>query len=236
MTQRLAVVLFDLDGTLVDHHAATEAALHAWLPAYGLSRDDIEALRPTWASLEQRHHGAWEAGQISFTEQRRRRIRDFLLVIGHGSPERRLDAVFAEYLACYQAAWTAFGDAAPALRRVTAAGLRTAVLTNGDQVQQTAKLAATGLRGLCGPVFASSQLPAAKPDRRAYLHVCHSLLVQPDQVLMVGDNYELDVLSAQAAGLSAIHLDRSGPVESASGRITTLDDLSLDAHHSEPTS
>jgi putative hydrolase of the HAD superfamily len=223
----LAVVLFDLDGTLVDHHAATKAALHAWLPAYGLSRDDIEALRPTWASTEQRHHGAWEAGQISFIEQRRRRLRDFLPVIGQDVPEDRLDAVFAEYLACYQASWTAFDDAAPALTRVTEAGLRTAILTNGDHTQQTAKLAATGLLSRCGPVFASSQLPAAKPDPRAYHHVCRYLAVDPDQVLMVGDNYHFDVLAARAAGLSAIHLDRTAAQSaSAGGRISTLLDLS----------
>jgi putative hydrolase of the HAD superfamily len=227
VTQRLAVVLFDLDGTLVDHHAATKAALHAWLPGYGLSRDDIEALESTWATIEQRHHRAWEAGQISFTEQRRRRLRDFLPVIGQDPPDHRLDAIFAEYLACYQASWTAFDDAAPALARVTAAGLRTAILTNGDQTQQTAKLAATGLLDRCGPVFASSHLPAAKPDPRAYRHVCRHLAVAPDQVLMVGDNYDFDVLAARAAGLSAIHLDRSAASSApAEGLISTLRDLS----------
>jgi putative hydrolase of the HAD superfamily len=226
VTQRLAVVLFDLDGTLVDHHAATKAALHAWLPGYGLTRADIDALEPTWASVEQRHHGAWEAGLVSFTEQRRGRLRDFLPVIGQDVPEDRLDAVFAEYLACYQASWTAFDDAAPALARVAAAGLRTAILTNGDQAQQTAKLAATGLLDWCGPVFASSHLPAAKPDPRAYDHVCRRLGVKPDQVLMVGDNYDFDVLAARAAGLSAVHLARSaGQAAPAEDSITTLHEL-----------
>jgi putative hydrolase of the HAD superfamily len=43
---------------------------------------------------------------------------------------------------------------------------------------------------------------------------------------MVGDNYEIDILGARAAGLSAIHLDRSarhpGPDRE---RISTLNDL-----------
>jgi putative hydrolase of the HAD superfamily len=43
---------------------------------------------------------------------------------------------------------------------------------------------------------------------------------------MVGDNYELDVLAARAAGLSAIHLDRSADrSEPAGDRISTLHDL-----------
>lgn len=120
----------------------------------------------------------------------------------------------------------AFGDAAPALRRVAAAGLRTAVLTNGDQAQQTAKLAKIGLLDLCGPVFASSGLPAAKPDRRAYLTACDRLGVGPAEALMVGDNYELDVAAARAAGLPAIHLARAaGSPGSGHGQISTLHDL-----------
>lgn len=225
MPQSLAAVLFDLDGTLIDHDAAAAAALRAWLPSYGLSPGEIEALIPVWSVLEQRHYPAWRAGQITFQEQRRRRIADFLTVIGQPAPASRLDAIFAGYLTRYEAAWTPFRDAAPALRRVRAAGLRTGLLTNGDQEQQTAKLAASGLAELCGPVFASSDLPAAKPDRRAYLEACRRLHHSPDQVLMVGDNYDLDVVAARSAGLTAIHLDRYGNQAHASDRISTLHDL-----------
>jgi putative hydrolase of the HAD superfamily len=100
MPQHLAAVLFDLDGTLVDHQAATAAALRAWLPSYGLRQEDIEAAIPVWCGLEQQHP-AWQAGQISFAEQRRRRIRDFLPAIGQVVQAGQLDAVFAGYLTCY---------------------------------------------------------------------------------------------------------------------------------------
>ena len=226
MPQDPVAVLFDMDGTLLDHESATAAALRAWLPSYGLSHEDIEAVIPLWSDLEHRHYPAWRAGEISFQEQRRRRIRDFLPAVGRTVQAAQLDAVFAEYLTCYEAAWAAFDDAAPALQRIAAAGHRIGVLTNGDQAQQTAKLAAIGLLDLCGPVFASSQLPAAKPDRRAYIEACRRLHVGPAHALMVGDNYELDVLAARAAGLSAIHLDRSADrSEPAGDRISTLHDL-----------
>jgi putative hydrolase of the HAD superfamily len=227
--EHLAGVLFDLDGTLVDQAGAAVAALHAWLPSYGLSADEIEALIPLWFDLEQRHYPAWLAGDITFQEQRRRRLRDFMPAVGTVVAADRLDAVFADYAACYRAAWTAFDDAAPALRRVASAGLHIGVLTNGNQDQQTAKLRATGLLALCGPVFASSELPAAKPDPRAYLEACRRLHLAPAQVLMVGDNYEVDVAAAQAAGLQAIHLDRSSAGPSTGGdALGSLHDLLAD--------
>jgi putative hydrolase of the HAD superfamily len=54
MPQHPAAVLFDLDGTLLDHESAAAAALRAWLPSYGLSRQDIEAAISLWADLERR--------------------------------------------------------------------------------------------------------------------------------------------------------------------------------------
>ncbi len=125
-------VLLDLDGTLLDHEATVTAALRAWLPTYGISEVEAVALVPVWIALEQEHYPAWRAGEISFQEQRRRRLRDFLPVIDRSAIEDGLDAIFAEYLLGYERGWVAFDDAEPALRRVAANGLRVGVLTNGQ--------------------------------------------------------------------------------------------------------
>jgi putative hydrolase of the HAD superfamily len=222
----LAAVLFDLDGTLLDHDTSSATAIRSWLPAYGVAPSDIKAAIPHWLELEQQHYPAWRAGEITFSEQRRRRTRDFFAALGIPIRAEELDAAFAHYLVGYEAAWTAFDDAAQALHRVAACGLRIGVLTNGDLAEQTAKLAAIGLFDHGGPVFASSALPAAKPDRRAFAEACRCLDVHPAQALMVGDNYEIDVLGARAAGLSAIHLDRSARhPDPDRERISTLNDL-----------
>jgi putative hydrolase of the HAD superfamily len=224
----LAAVLFDLDGTLLDHDAAAAASVRSWLSSYGMAERDVAAAIPQWFEISRPHYAAWQAGEISVEEQRRRRTSDFFGALGIPVLAADLDAAFAQYQAGYRAAWTAFDDAAPALRRVQARGLRVGVLTNGNRTQQTAKLTATGLIGLCGPVLASSDLPAAKPDRRAFAEACRLLGVCPGQVLMVGDDYENDFLSERAAGLFAIHLDRSAASPPAGrDRISTLGDLPL---------
>jgi FMN phosphatase YigB (HAD superfamily) len=72
----LRAVLLDLDGTLVDHEGAAAEALRRWLPPLGVSvTDDVVAL---WAAVQERHLVGWREGRISFAEQRRRRLRDFL--------------------------------------------------------------------------------------------------------------------------------------------------------------
>jgi putative hydrolase of the HAD superfamily len=180
-----------------------------------------------WLAAEQRHFPAWRSRRITFAEQRRRRLRDFLPVIGlRVGSDAELDQVFAGYLSCYEAAWTAFDDVDAALGQLHRRGVRVAVLTNGTVEQQHAKLTRVGLAGRVGPVVTAEELTAGKPDPGAYLAVCRRLELPPQDVLHVGDLHDLDVLAPRAAGLRAVHLDRldQGPHDEQS-RITSLRDL-----------
>lgn len=204
-------LLLDLDDTLVDHRGASERGLRAWLSGLGLAQtpDELEHHVERWFVLEARHYERAQRGEVSYVEHRRARIRDFLP--GWDLADDTLaDDVYAGFLGCYRAAWRAFDDAAAAIGRARAAGLPVGILTNGQLPIQTEKLRRTGLLRADVPVFASSVLPAAKPDRRSYLTACASLGAEPAATLMVGDSLCHDVVGAQQAGLQARLLDRYG--------------------------
>jgi putative hydrolase of the HAD superfamily len=204
-------LLLDLDDTLVDHRGAADRGLRSWLTGLGLAEtpSELESHVERWFALEARHYERAQRREISYTEQRRVRIREFLP--GWDLADDALaDDVFAGFLGCYQAAWRAFDDAAETVERALAAGLKVGVLTNGQLEIQTEKLRRTGLLHADVPVFASSALPAAKPDRRSYLAACEALGVAPGATLMVGDSVRHDVVGAQRAGLRALLLDRHG--------------------------
>jgi putative hydrolase of the HAD superfamily len=169
---------------------------------------------------------AWRERRISFAEQRRRRLRDFLPAVGIRYAERDLDAIFEGYLREYEAAWTVFPDVAGALTAIAEQGLVTAVLTNGTVEQQHHKLARVGLAGRVGPVFTVEDLGVAKPDPAAFRLACARWGLDPATVLSVGDRHDLDVLPARRAGLRAVLLDRhdEGPYDETE-RVTTLHDL-----------
>lgn len=222
----LAAVVFDLDDTLFDHYGSATQALETWFPALGgaCTPELVEA----WFEAEQRHFPAWRDGLIAFDEQRRRRMRDMLVLLD--LPPRSgagLDALFADYLAAYQRTWRGFDDVGGALDAVADAGLRTAILTNGPDELQNAKLAAIGLARRVGPVVTAEGLGIGKPNLEAYARLCAALGLEPASVLYVGDDYELDVVAARSAGLRAVHLDRRGTgPHHESARIETLRDLS----------
>lgn len=73
-------MLFDLDDTLLDHEAAVLRALHEWLPALGVTV--TPELVAHWHAVTERHLEDWRLRRIDFSEQRRRRMRDFLPALG----------------------------------------------------------------------------------------------------------------------------------------------------------
>lgn len=210
-----AVVLFDLDGTLVDHDRALRQGLTLWLTGRKLATEQqcAEGLVELWDEVAERHFPAFRAQEITFQEQRRRRLRDFLPFVSveiEGLDDAALDAIFEDYLEHYEAAWRAYADVMPCLAALGALGLRLAVLTNGDQSQQEQKLQRTGLRAHFEMVMASSELKTAKPRHEAFLLACTRLGAEPGTVLYIGDRLDVDAQAASAAGLRGVWLDRRG--------------------------
>jgi putative hydrolase of the HAD superfamily len=199
-------VLLDLDDTLMDHAGAVSAALRLWLP--GLD----DTLVTAWNDIQERHLIDWRARRITFPEQRRRRLRDFLPLLNVAVPDEpeALDRIFDGYLREFERSWRAFDDVDGMLASLAAAGLATAVLSNGTIEQQNDKLTRVGLAGRVGPVFTAESLGVAKPDAGAFLEACSRWGMPPDAVVNVGDRYDLDVVGARGAGLRAVFLDRNG--------------------------
>ncbi len=227
MNPPVRAVIFDLDGTLFDHEGSAAEALRHWLPQLGVTPD--EAIIDTWFAIEEGHHPTWVAGEVGLAEMRRRRLRQFLPTLGlEPGGSEMLDALFAGYLDCYRRAWVRFDDVEAAITTLSEADIQMAVLTNGPDELQQAKVEAIGLAGRVGPVFTAEALGEGKPATSAYLTVCRHLRADPPRVLHVGDRYDLDVLAPRSAGLQALHLDRSdkGPHRETE-RIRRLDQLSL---------
>ncbi|MBO0699011.1 MAG: HAD family hydrolase, partial [Zavarzinella sp.] len=184
----IEAVLFDVDGTLVDHRSA---ARHAIIAAAGdlVPAADREALTERWLTLERRAMDDYLAGALSFAEQRRRRVR--ALAAEFGLRLGDVDAWFARYLEAYECSWRAFPDARPTLRRLRGR-FDLGVVTNGDSGQQRRKLAAVGLEPLLPLVVVSGDVGAAKPAPEIFHAACARLDLPPARVAFVGDDYETD--------------------------------------------
>lgn len=221
------LMLFDLDGTLVDHDAAELAAITGWISdaAFPARVNGVPSER-VWRNVSEAAFPDYFAGRTTFVEQRRIRIRSFLPLMGvdvTDMNDQDLDAQFHEYRHRYENAWRPFPDVVACLTSL-ASTHRVAVLTNGDQAQQDDKMERTGLNALVETTIASSTLGFTKPDTAAFHAAVASLRATPSTTVYVGDRLDIDAQAASAAGLTGIWLNRTGDGQDPVGirTITTL--------------
>ena len=102
-----------------------------------------------------------------------------------------------------------FGDAAPALRDLRAAGHGLVVVSNWDCALPD-WLGGVGLLELVDGVVTSAEVGVAKPDARVFRRALELANARPEEAVHVGDSPDNDVEGARAAGIRAVLLRRNG--------------------------
>jgi putative hydrolase of the HAD superfamily len=199
-------VLFDVDDTLVDHRSAQRAGLAALLAADGLDAD--EAAQARWGELVDATFARYLAGELSFVEQRRVRIR---AMTGRELDDGEADSWVARNVAGFEAALTVFDDVLPTLDRLRAVpGLRLGAFSNVDGDFTRRKLGLVGVLDRFDVVLGVEEVGAPKPAPEPFWALCRALGVEPSEAVHVGDRWSVDAASARAAGLTGVWLDRPG--------------------------
>jgi putative hydrolase of the HAD superfamily len=131
--------------------------------------------------------------------------------------------------------FSAYPDAAPALRVLRAGGWRLVVVSNWD-ASLPERLAETGLSDLVDGAVASAELGAAKPDGAIFARGLALAGVRAADAWHVGDSVEADVEGALAAGIRPVLISRAGEPPALDGVpvIRSLDALPPLVAHAEP--
>jgi putative hydrolase of the HAD superfamily len=199
------MIFFDIDDTLLDdRHAQDEAARGLWREFAHLLPYTEGEFPGVWEAISSHYYTRFTAGEISFTEQRRTRIREVFRQPDLAGPEA--DRRFAHYLAHHESKWQLFADTLPCLTAL--AGCRLGIISNGDPAQQRRKLRAMNIAALFSPIVVSGDIGKPKPQPEIFLHACALAGVAPAQCAYVGDKLDFDARGSRAAGMQGIWLNR----------------------------
>lgn len=201
------LLFFDLDDTLVDHHAAEEGAHRethaAHAPVFGAVPFD------TWlAAYRKSNLALWERygrGEIDRPTLSRHRFADPLGELGL-DPEHS-SRVGDFYMDAYGRNWTLVEGAEEVLEHASRVGV-VGILSNGFRETQRGKIARFGLDRWVRHVILSEDVGSMKPAREIFDAAWKSAGGEPGRRVYVGDSFATDVLGAKAAGWFPIWFDR----------------------------
>jgi putative hydrolase of the HAD superfamily len=198
------IVFFDIDDTLVDHSRAMRTAVIGMHADLGLEVE-FETFMADWLEAHRRHYPRYLAGELSYGELRRLRLRE---TVSADLRDAAADELFAKYMHAYRSAWALFPDVVPCLDRLRACTL--GVISNGPSAEQREKLRALAIADRFQHILISEECGCAKPASQIFRLACQMAAASPGEVAYVGDQLEIDVCGSRNAGLRGIWLNRVG--------------------------
>jgi len=193
------LVLFDLDGTLVDSAPDFLATLDVLRAERGEPPMSLAALRPHVSK------GARAMLAASFPHM----------------PADARDALIPGFLAIYEQELAhhggAFDGVEPLLAAIEAQGSRWGIVTNKPEYLARLLLPRLGWETRCAVLLGGDSLAVRKPHPEPLLHAAKALGVEPAACVYVGDD-ERDIVAARAAAMPSVvalwgyRLDEDDPV------------------------
>lgn len=177
----IRAVIFDMDNTLHNLHAAAQAAA-----------DAVSSVFDTEFTL---HFTPLNRDRPSLPDE----FKDFF------GDEVISSAAFSLYYHLELQCLREFEGMRDVLEQLKASGLRLVILSNSDGHSVYPRLSMMGLDRFFDAVFVRESFDKIKPSPAVYQHVLEFLDMDASAVLMVGDSRKKDVAAARACGISAMH-------------------------------
>lgn len=206
MTALPKAVLFDLDDTLFDHQHASACALDELRIRYAADIT-FEAFAAVHARVLEKYHLRFLNGEFTLDAARAARMVEMFAAFGEAVSEGKAMEVALRYRELHQANRRLVAGASELLEALHGR-TKLAIVTNNSVTEQWDKLRYLGIADLFDAVLISEEIGITKPDRAIFnAALCRLDCAQGDAV-MVGDNWEADVMGATAAGIAAIWFNR----------------------------
>lgn len=211
-------LFIDLDDTIWDFRANSVQALRQVYGEFSLEREfaDYEQFRSLYMKA---NHELWE-------EYHHNRVtKDFLIVERFARPFRQAGSALGGDMSFIMSlndryldvlAWQKLlvPGAVDLLDYLTDKGYPLYILSNGFAEVQSRKLQAGGIARYFKRLVLSDEIGITKPDRRLFDYALQVVGGTAADTVIVGDNYDADILGAMNAGWRAIYFNRDNlPVD-----------------------
>lgn len=191
----LKAVIFDIDNTLIDFmkfkEFAVEEAIYAMMAA-GLNktRDEI------WKVVDTVYKEKGIEYQHVFD--------DSLMELEGRIDYKKLAAAVSAYRKIKAGYMEPYANVIPTLIQLIKRGYKLGVISDAPKFQMWMRLCEMKLEHFFDFIISSEEVGELKPSPLPFRHALDILKMQPEEVMMIGDNYDRDVYGAKKMGMTAV--------------------------------
>lgn len=223
-------IFFDLDHTLWDFESNSEETLQELFVLHDLKDRGVSSFESFLQVYKQHNEKLWARfrnGYIRRDELRWKRM--WLTLLDFKIADEGLSHQLSDtFLRILPTKSRLFPHANHILDYLKQKGYGLYVITNGFEETQWLKIQHSGIDGYFEQMITSERAGSLKPHREIFEYAFQQTGSQPGVSLMIGDNFEVDILGAAAAGMDQVYFNPHGPEPGQKATYTITDLIELE--------
>lgn len=200
--EKIDHVFFDLDHTLWDFDKNSSLAFQMMFEKFKISISTEEFLE-VYQTININYWKLYREEKITKTELRRGRLIDAFGVFEIQLPLHTIDALSDDYIS-FLPIHNYLIDGARELLEYLMPKYQLHIITNGFKEVQETKLVNSKIKNYFKTVTDSEQVGVKKPNPAIFRHALKVSGADVSRSLMIGDNYEADIVGAESLGIKTI--------------------------------
>ena len=194
----IKIILWDIDGTLLDFHAAEREAIKTLFKQFDIGECTDEMIQ-RYSKINRSYWERLERGEVTKPQVLVGRFEDFFAYEGIDT------GIAPEFNKAYQLSLgdtIVFCDDSYNIVKSLKGKVKQYVVSNGTVVAQTKKLRLSGLGELFDGVYLSEDLGVEKPNVEFFDKVFANIgPINKDEIIIVGDSLTSDICGGNNSGI-----------------------------------
>ncbi len=223
-------IFFDLDRTLWDFDKSSKEAFEEIFNNLGLRERGIDSVDKLYRKYTVHNEKLWDLyREGKLAKEELRGLRFHLTLKDFGIDDRELADKFGnEYIRISPLKANLFPRALNILEYLKPK-YKLHIITNGFSEVQDIKIKTAGLNNFFDKIITSEEAGTKKPDTKIFEYALKKANANPNESLMIGDDFEVDIIGAINAGIDQVLFDPKREYTVKSGiptfYITCLDEI-----------
>ncbi len=219
-------VFFDLDHTLWDFDKNSALTFDKIFKMHNVDVR-LETFLEVYEPMNIRYWKSYSDDKIDKIELRYGRLRDTFREIGFGVDDTLIQNLSSDYIK-YLSSFSHLFEGTVELLQYLLPKYQLHIITNGFEEAQLNKMNSSAITSYFKTITNADMAGVKKPNPIIFEHALKFANARPQESIMIGDNYEADVMGALNVGYDAIFFNyRNDQIESHIKQINHLSQLKL---------